>query len=339
MEVLDRYLSATPIPAPRAEPQSLASVTQRLIGLSGWAESARRAVLAHAAHDASIILEGEPGSGKEFLARLIHDCSHRRRGPFVAVSFDGVSEESAEAVLFGTNRAGRSDRSITPASLLESAHGGTIYINGLGGMKGNIRDRIAGFIRCSEFRIPAGESFENPSVENSDVRTLLGCLSSEEISDLPISDRLTASPLRRRREDIEPLIGHFIKRACEHLKREQREITPDAMAVLRNHDWPGNVVELRSVITEMVAKSGPPALNASLIPGYIAESSGFASRALPAAGINLGDELERIEKTLIVEALRMSHGVQYKAAQLLGLKPTTLNMKLSRLGIDPKTNS
>jgi DNA-binding NtrC family response regulator len=338
MDVLDRYLSTTPLPVPRADDLPVASITEKLIGISGWAASARRAIAAHAAHDGSIILEGEPGTGKEFIARLIHECSPRRKGPFVAISFDSVSEESAEAVLFGVDSQ---PHSFTPRSLLESSHSGTLYINGLMEMGSNLKARIANFIRRHEFRLPGEEFFSGRPAENSDVRILLGALPvyEKDANDFPISDTLSVPPLRKRQEDIEPMIRHFIRRTCERLGKEPRDIAPDAMVALRNYDWPGNIIEIKSAVLDMIAKSGPPLLSASLIPGHIAEAAGFAPRSLPQSGINLADELERIEKTLIREALKMTHGVQYKAAQMLGLKPTTLNMKISRLGIDPKMKS
>ncbi|HEY7545539.1 MAG TPA: sigma 54-interacting transcriptional regulator [Blastocatellia bacterium] len=340
MDVLDQYLSTTPLPTPRADDLPASLITEKLVGISGWAEAARRTVAAHAAHDGSIIIEGEPGTGKEFLARLIHECSPRRRGPFVAISFDSVSEESAEAVLFGVARP-QSEHHFTPRSLLESAHGGTLYINGLMEMGADLKAKIANFIRRREYRLPGEDFFETRTAENSNVRILLGALPENEkdTNDFPISDTLSIPPLRRRREDIEPMVRHFIRRTCDQFNRELREVAPDAMAVLRDYDWPGNIIEIKSVVNDMIAKSGPPLLHASLIPGHIVEASGFAPRSLPSSGINLGDELERIEKTLIVEALKMAHGVQYKAAQLLGLKPTTLNMKISRFGIDPKVGA
>ncbi len=339
MDVLDHYLSTTALPAPRADDLPISSITEKLIGSSGWAEAARRAVAAHAAHDGSIILEGEPGTGREFIARLIHECSPRRKGPFVAISFDSVSEESAEAVLFGVTRP-QSEQHFTPRSLLEAAHAGTLYINGLMEMGAGLKAKIAHFIRRREFRLPGEEFFETRSPESSNVRILLGAMPGDEkdTSDFPISDTLSIPPLRKRREDIEPMIRHFVRRTCDHLGKESREIAPDAIAILRDYDWPGNIIEIKSVTSDMITKSGPPMLHSSLIPSHIAESSGFAPRSLPPSGINMGDELERIEKTLIIEALKMAHGVQYKAAQLLGLKPTTLNMKISRFGIDPKVN-
>jgi DNA-binding NtrC family response regulator len=168
-----------------------------------------------------------------------------------------------------------------------------------------------------------------------DLRILIGSRSGSE-ENFPISNTLSIPPLRRRREDIEPLARHFVKHACEMIGKEQRDMAPDVLAALKNYDWPGNVAELRSVVSDMVEKSGPPALTPSLIPSHITESAGMATRTLPVSGISLSEELERIEKALILEALKASHGIQYKAAQLLGLKPTTLNMKLSRFGIDPK---
>lgn len=156
-------------------------------------------------------------------------------------------------------------------------------------------------------------------------------------SVIAVSDTLSIPPLRRRRADIEPLSRHFIKEVYQRLGKELRELSPDTLAHLRRYDWPGNVGELKKVIEAMVHRSRPPCLDPSLLPAYLVNPLNINGTSLPASGINLSEELERLEKSLLCAALRQCVGNQTKAAELLGLKRTTLNTKLKQYGIDVRS--
>jgi DNA-binding NtrC family response regulator len=335
MQVFERNLfDEKTRPALHTGDEPYQAVRGRLIGESQWSESARRAILAHAAHDNPIIIEGENGTGKELIARLIHESSPRRHGPFVSISFESVSEESVEAVLFGAGGKQITAFASSQAGLIRSADGGTLYICGIFGVTASLKARIAHFIERAELiDAVAGRT------DISDVRIIFGSTlpgQPAELASLGVSDSLKVVPLRQRREDIEPLVRSFVKRFCEEMRKELRDVSPEAMFSFCSYDWPGNVAELRSVVWDIVGKSGPPRIDQSLLPLYITSLGGFNGESIPDSGINLAQELERIEVRLLCSALKQSHGVQYKAAQLLGLKPTTLNMKLSRYGIDVK---
>jgi DNA-binding NtrC family response regulator len=175
------------------------------------------------------------------------------------------------------------------------------------------------------------------------VRILLGwgiesgsCRSSASVNSASTGldyDRIQIPPLRERPEDIEALAAHFISERCEQTGKELREISPEAMRVLRRYDWPQNVKELRTLVNQLVKQLTPPSIDVSLLPAYLASASG-ERRLLPASGLDLDNEVKRVEVDLICAALRQSHGLQNKAAQLLRIKPTTLFMKIRRHGID-----
>jgi DNA-binding NtrC family response regulator len=325
-------------PTPYDEGRHLSLIKQRLIGVSRWATEVRATVAAHAVHDASIIIEGEPGTGKEFLARLIHQCSARSRGPFVAISCEMLSEESVEAALFGSIRVLPSGRNRIQRGLIEVAEGGTLYISGVGALSSVLKLKVSRLIKHQEFR-----RLGDTVLEVAHVRVILGHIRqySEHAmapeSVMGVSDMLFIPPLRRRKADIESLSRHFVQETCRGLGKELRDIAPDTIALLRRHDWPGNVAELKKVIEEMVRQSGPPCLDALLLPAYIVDKADFKSTALPVSGVNLNEEVERLEKALLCAALKQCEGVQIKAAQLLGLKPTTLNAKIKQYGIDVRS--
>lgn len=313
-------------------------IDERLIGLSQWACRARGIVAAHAAHDAALIIEGEPGAGKEFLARLIHQCSVRCRAPFVTFACDSVSEASAEAALFGSIRTLPSGGNRIQRGLVEVAQGGTLYISGLMAASTLIKTELARLIHHQEFR-RLGDSL----LEEANVRVIIGVNShspkpggtwSVNTSSLALADVISIPPLRQRRADIEPLSRYFIDEACRMLRRERRELSDEALDALQRYTWPGNVGELKRVLKSMVERSMPPQLTPELLPAHLKTSAGFGEPFLSSTGIDLGQELGRLEKALLCAALKHCHGHQSKAARLLGLKRTTLNTKLKRYGID-----
>jgi DNA-binding NtrC family response regulator len=307
-------------------------IGKSLIGVSRWTETARMLVAAHAAHDNAVILEGERGTGKKLLARLIHRFSSRHEGPFVSLALGSTSDEVARAVLFGSARHQSDDVPGGEKGLTELTQGGTLYIDGLSDISPSLTDDI---VQLAERK---GINYEG---ERS-VRILLGwgiqsgfCRSSASVNSGTGLDceRIQIPPLRERPDDIGALAEHFIRERCGQMGKELREISPEAMKVLRRYDWPQNVKELRALVNQLVKQLAPPSIDVSLLPAYLAGMFG-EKRLLPASGLDLDNEVKRVEVDLICAALRQSHGLQNKAAQLLRIKPTTLFMKIRRHGID-----
>lgn len=299
-------------------------IGQSLIGVSRWTQTARMLVAVHAAHDSPVILEGELGTGKRFLARLMHQFSSRLEGPFVSLTLGSTSDEVARAALFGT---------ASETGLAELTQGGTLYIDGVSDLSSSLTDEI---IRLAERRRFDYEG-ERP------VRILLGRViqSGDGRSAATVNaastgldyERIQIPPLRSRPDDIEALAVHFIRECCEQTGKELRKISPEAMNALRGYDWPRNVRELRTLVNQLVKQLSPPSIDVSHLPAYLAGMC-RERRLLPAEGLDLDNEVKRVEVDLICAALRRSRGLQNKAAQLLRIKPTTLFMKIRRHGID-----
>jgi DNA-binding NtrC family response regulator len=316
-------------------------VKERLIGVSRWATEARAAVTAHAAHDQAIIVEGEPGTGKEFMARLIHECSARGHGSFISVCCEGTSEQSIEALLFGWIRELPSGRNRTQRGLVESAQGGTLYISGVADLPSILKAKVARLIQYGEYR-----RWRDPFVETTDIRIILGSTPASSSSEKKLSveqrfaavgDRVSIPPLRLRKADVEPLSRHFVNQYCRQLGKELRELSSTTIALLQRYDWPGNISELKQVSEHLVQQSIPSYLDASLLPGHIINSPAFSGHPLSTTGIELSEEVKQYERSLLCSALKQCHGMQTKAARLLGLKLTTLNTKIARYGIDVKS--
>ena len=308
-------------------------IEKNLIGVSRWTEAARTLVAAHASHDNTVILEGERGTGKKLLARLIHRFSWRHEGPFVSLALRSTSDEVARAVLFGSARHQCDNFPGAEKGLTELARRGTLYIDGLSDISPSLTGDI---VRLAERK---GTNYEG----EESVRILLGwgiqsgfCRSSASVNSGSTGldyERIQIPPLRERPDDIEPLAEHFIRERCGQTGKELREISPEAMKVLHRYDWPQNVKELRTLVNQLVKQLTPPPIDVALLPAYLAGTCG-ERRLLPAAGLDLDNEVKRVEVDLICAALRQSHGLQNKAAQLLRIKPTTLIMKIRRHGID-----
>jgi len=289
-------------------------------------------VAMHAGHDQTIILEGERGTGKKLLARLIHRLSSRHDGPFVALELGSTTEEVARAVLFG-QAGGGSGSVASEKGLAELAQGGTLYIDGLSEISSALLDDIVKLAERPRF----GDEAEKQ------VRILLGwgnqfglCRSGEAADARRAGldyDRIQVPPLRERPDDIEAIAEHFVKERCRQMGKEFRKISPDAMKALREFDWPRNVRELRTVVNQLVKQLAPPSIDVSLLPAYLAGPNGRKA-LLPDSGLDLDNEVKRVEVDLICAALKQSRGLQNKAAQLLRIKPTTLFMKIRRHGID-----
>jgi DNA-binding NtrC family response regulator len=148
-------------------------------------------------------------------------------------------------------------------------------------------------------------------------------------------------PLRRKREDIPLLVAHFLDKYAEENKRKMREVTPEAMRILMDHSWPGNVRELENTIERAVVLCTTDRIGPDLLPEYLRYPVDTEQPAMvvPAEGISLKDAVSRYERAMILQSLEMANGVQKKAAELLQLKPSTLNEMMKRLGIHARSNA
>jgi two-component system response regulator PilR (NtrC family) len=339
MQVLESLLSNRLHESSSIQSNAAGLLQERLRGASPWTAHARSQAAAHAAHDNTIILEGEPGTGKEFLGRLIHKCSRRSEGPFVAISFDSVSDESADAALFGSVRSLPTGARHIHRGLIESAEGGVVYIADASKLSLSLRAKLSRLIQHGEFR-----RLGDNTVQRVDVRVMLGSTSDLSTgigkewtllrTDVRVGDVMSIPPLRARPDDIEPLVRHFVKQACEPLGKEVRELAPEALAALRTYAWPGNIAELKITVEQIIQRCGPPSIGLSLLPPHIVNAPESSLCALPMTALDLVSEVRRYEKAILCAALKQCQGVQNKAAKLLTLKPTTLNMKLKSYGID-----
>ncbi len=296
----------------------------------------------------NILIQGESGTGKELVAKAIHHASPRARNAFVTVNSGSLPPELLESSLFGHLKGAFTGAIATKRGLFEVANEGSIFLDEIGNINLETQAKLLRVIQEKEFmRLGSVETIKVDvriiAATNADLQKLMA--ESRFREDLfyrlnVITVQLP--PLRRRREDIPLLIQHFLQKYSEENKRKVREVTPEAMRILMDHPWPGNVRELENTIERAVVLCGTgDRVTPELLPDYLRYPVRTDQPALivPQDGISLKDAVSNYERAMILQSLELANGVQKRAAELLQLKPSTLNEMMKRLGIHTKSNA
>jgi len=289
---------------------------------------------------ATVLITGETGTGKEVVARALHMASPRARLPMIAVNIAGLPETLLEAELFGHVKGAFTGASQQRIGRCEQAHRSTLFLDDIGDLPLDVQTKLLRFLQEREFqRVGSSETIR------VDVRMVVAA--NVNLLDLVQQRRfredlyyrlsvipITVPPLRERREDIPLLASHFIAKVCSQESIALRRLGSAALAKLQGFGWPGNVRQLENAVEMAVAFSGEREL---LVPSDFTLTGGplltstLRSIALSDAGLNFEQTVGRIERQIIEEALRKSHGNKTLAAGMLGLKRTTLSAKLRSL--------
>jgi len=290
-----------------------------------------------AATDVTLLLLGESGTGKELLAQAIHRGSERAAAPFCAINCAALPEALAESELFGHRRGAFSGAVSDQPGRVGAAHGGTLFLDEVGELSLAVQAKLLRFLESGECQ-PVGAT----APCRSDVRIIAAThrdLQQQVASGAFREDLyyrlhvvpLTLPPLRQRRSDITQLIAHFNQQLARHHRRPAPHYAADALRRLQQHDWPGNLRELRNLCERLLVLHSGATLTAADLPLPTPGESGQQSRllALPATGLRL-DELEQ---SLIRQALDRSAGNRSGAARLLGLTRDTLLYRLKKYAI------
>jgi DNA-binding NtrC family response regulator len=294
----------------------------------------------------NILVMGESGTGKELVAKAIHHASPRARNAFVTVNSGSLPPELLESSLFGHLKGAFTGAIATKRGLFEVADGGSIFLDEIGNINLETQAKLLRVIQEKEFmRLGSVDTIKVDvriiAATNADLTKLMA--ESKFREDLfyrlnVITVQLP--PLRRRREDIPLLIGHFLQKYSDENKRKVRDVTPDAMHILMDHPWPGNVRELENTIERAVVLCTGDRVTTELLPDYLRYPVRTDQPAMivPHDGISLKDAVSNYERAMILQSLELANGVQKRAAELLQLKPSTLNEMMKRLGIHTKSN-
>ncbi len=308
---------------------------QGLVGIGPAMAEVRRMIEACSRTDASVLITGETGCGKEVVARAVHSGSARATGPFVAISCGAMAPTLLESELFGHEKGAFTDAKDRKIGRFERAHLGTVFLDDIDDMPLETQVKLLRVLQEREVeRVGSSKSIKVDirvvSATKVDLRDLVK--SGKFRQDLyfrinVVNLRLPA--LRERREDIAPLAKHF---ARIHGDGRVYSFEPGALEILRERLWPGNVRELEHAVERAIALAGPDGVMRSDI---LVDEAGASSSAQTNNGvIDLDAILANTERTFIVDALRASEGRRTEAASRLSMSRKALWARCRRLGID-----
>jgi DNA-binding NtrC family response regulator len=285
-----------------------------------------------AASDTTVLLQGETGTGKGMVANLIHRLSERREKPFVALNCAGLSKELLESELFGHEKGAFTSAVASKAGLFELAHQGTIFFDEIAEMEPAIQARLLNVLEQKRFRRVGGVQEKEVAVRiiaatNRNLQTEVkrGRFREDLFYRLNVMP-IALPPLRECREDILPLVAHFIGRFNQRLNRRVEGVTPKAETLLLSYNWPGNIRELRNIIERAMILCGGDRIHASDMPlGGTPADENVNEEFLSL------DELERLHIQRVLDATERNLS---RAAEILGVTRTTLYNKLRRYNLN-----
>jgi DNA-binding NtrC family response regulator len=292
----------------------------------------------------TMLLVGETGVGKEYLARALHISSQHCEGPFIAVNCAAIPNDLLEAEMFGIGK-GVATGVVERQGKFQMAHGGTLFLDEIGEMPPGLQAKLLRALQENEVR-PVGGG--KPSVLDLRVITATNMDLLQRIDEglfrrdlyYRIAGYVLQVPaLRDRREDIPALIEHFLRKHAQDCGRRVRGVTVGALEALSRYRWPGNVRELSNEIRRLVylCPDGQ-AISSSLVAEHIVASSDeLGNQPDGSAELDLKAAITRVEDRLVRQALARSGGNRTAAARLLGITRNGLAIKMNRLGIESST--
>ncbi|MCX7016595.1 MAG: sigma 54-interacting transcriptional regulator [Candidatus Sumerlaeota bacterium] len=310
-----------------------------LLGSSPAFRAALEWVERVAPRDSPVLLTGETGTGKELIARAIHDRGPRAARPFVAVNCSAIPESLIESELFGHERGAFTGADRLALGKIEAAHGGTLFLDEIGEMSFAAQPKLLRFLQEKVFYRVGGSKLIAVDVRviaatNADLRVAVedGRFREDLFYRLHVAT-FDLPPLRERREDIRLLAEHFVGKHAKAMNRKILGIADEAMMALEKHAWPGNVRELENCIERAVLLSRDGVLDAKdfNLSANIAIPS--AARKKPAENEEPPLSLREVEERAIRRALGRCGGHQARAADLLQIHRNTLRNKIQEYGI------
>lgn len=297
----------------------------------------------------TVLITGETGTGKEVIARALHMASARAHLPMVTVNTAALPESLLEAELFGHVKGAFTGAMQQRAGRFEQAHRSTLLLDEIGDLPLDTQTKLLRFLQEREFqRVGSSETLRvdvrliAATNVNLTERVREGKFREDLYYRLNVVP-LSAPPLRERSEDIPLLVDYFLEKICRQEEMPLRRLTPEALARLKRHPWPGNVRQLENAVEMAVAMSGErQALYASDFAAALGDArpvlaatavAANGSISLPDSGVDFDQTVESLERRLLEEALRRTRGNKTAAAEMLGLKRTTLSAKLRSLSM------
>jgi two-component system response regulator PilR (NtrC family) len=315
-----------------------------IIGSSPALEKLKSTIRTVAPTSSTVLIYGESGTGKELVARAVHACSPRAHEPFVSINCGAFPETLLESELFGYVKGAFTGASQNKRGLFEVANQGTIFLDEIGEMSLTMQVKLLRVLQERTVR-PVGGTQEMPvdvrviAATNRDLQEMVANNTFREdlyyrVSVIPIQ----VPPLRERRDDIELLANHFLKKYASAAQKSILRIREESVAALAGFDWPGNVRQLENTIERAVAMETTNELRIDLDADRpraraAAASPNGSGANVPADGMDFEKYVAEVERSLIESALQQSGGVQIRAAELLNVSYRSFRHLLKKYDI------
>jgi DNA-binding NtrC family response regulator len=342
-------------PAVVAETAADPDVEGAIVGGCPAMREVYKAIGRVAGQDVPVLITGESGTGKELVARAIYQHGSRAKALFLALNCAAIPENLLESELFGHEKGAFTGADRRRIGKFEQVSGGTLFLDEIGDMPLALQAKILRLLQDQVFeRLGGNETIRTDvrliAATHRDLKTW-----SEQGKFRPdLYYRLSVftvhlPPLRERGDDLELLVGHYVRRFSRELGREVREVAPEVLERLRGYAWPGNVRELQSVLKQALLRASGPVLLPAFLPelaetasaaatvppqGEILDLGAFLRQRLRPDAHDLYAELhQQVDRLFLTRVLEYTHGNQHQAARLLGIARQTLRLKLRELGL------
>jgi two-component system NtrC family response regulator len=310
---------------------------KNFVFVSAAMQEVARLISRAAQSEATVLVTGETGTGKDLIARLIHFSSKRSSGPFLAVNIPSLPETLVESELFGAEKGAFTGATERKIGKFEAASGGSLFLDEIGELAPSVQVKLLRFLQDKEFfRLGSTKPLKaDVRIIAATNRNLEKLVSEEKFrSDLYYRlnvIRINVPPLRERKEDIPPLIDHFLRHYTEREGKKMSGLSAEAIQVILNHDFPGNVRELENMIERAVVFAEDEIITRSDLPVFLEMTSENeldfeSSKPLP-------EKVRVLEIREIKKALEKTHGVKSQAARMLGLTERMLGYKMKNYGL------
>ena len=293
-----------------------------------------------AASAITVLIQGETGTGKELVAKSIHGNSQRKAGPFVAINCAAIPAELIESELFGHERGAFTGATKRRIGKFERANTGTLFLDEIGDMPPVLQAKLLRVLEEREFQRIGGTKTIAIDIRvlTATHRNLMDAVEKGDFR-LDLYYRLAAftiviPPLRERHEDIAILAHHFVKKYAAAAEKPIRDISNDALQVLAQHDFPGNVRELKNAIESAVLYETTDLLQPQSLPSHLTQEGSQAATSIP-TDTTVILPLDEVERKTIIHALKVTDNNISDAARALGIGRNTLYRKLEKYNLLP----
>ncbi len=304
---------------------------------SSHMEEVARLIGKAARSDATVLISGETGTGKDLVAKSIHFSSRRKDGPYMAVNIPSLPETLIESELFGAEKGAFTGAHERRIGKFEAAAGGTLFLDEIGDLPLHLQVKLLRFLQEKEFYRLGSSSSVRADVRiiaatNRDLEAMMKAETFRQDLYYRLNVvRIHVPPLGDRRDDIPPLVDHFIRKYAKREDKSIAGISSEAMGLLLRYPFPGNIRELENIVERAVVFAEGTDIVSADLPVFLTEPPEEDEQT---AGLSLKEKVRVLESKEIRKALRESGGVKSRAAKSLGITERILSYKIRTYGLD-----